>query len=117
MRERIFHAVCREFTLYRICGSRLRLAALHHKVLDNAVKGKTVVEAALCELNKICNGDRRSVRIKRYGDLTVIAYGNYCGAIPDALGGFTAAAEHRNSSDKDGDNKRTAPYKLRILHF
>ena len=46
------------------------VATLDHKVLDNSVEGKTVVEATLNERDEVCNGDGCGGRIKEDNEST-----------------------------------------------
>ena len=66
--ERVVHAVHGEFTLDVVAGAAdaraLGVAALNHEARNDTVKNQPVIEAAVCQRNKIADGLRRSFRVE-----------------------------------------------------
>ena len=87
----VVHAVTRELALDLLIGASgavaLGVAALDHKIRNDAVEGKSVVEAVTCESNEVLYSDGRGVAVKHNCDGAVVLNGDLYGVFSlDTLG-------------------------------
>ncbi len=57
----------------------LWIAALHHKALDDAVEGQSVIEALVHQIEEVLYGERCCLGIELHGDFAVILYVDFNG--------------------------------------
>ena len=107
MAQRVIHAVGGKLTLDLLlaaaCARAARVAALRHKVIDNAVEGQAVVKAVRNEGFKVLTGDRCIFGIERDAERVFRQRSllrrfcrlllNICGVYADRCAGTFAAAD------------------------
>ena len=75
--EGIVYTVCGKFALNffirATCSVSFRVAALNHKVFNNTVEGKAVIESLANQLLEVCYRKGSVLRIKLNDDITVVA--------------------------------------------
>ena len=78
----ILYAVGSKFALNLIAGTAhtcsCGVAALNHKACDNSVENKSVIEAFVCKLCEVCNGDGRNFGVKFKSHGAAVFHFNDC---------------------------------------
>ena len=78
MRNIIFHTICRELTfdgLLRTAGSvSIGIAALDHESGDDAMESQTIVEAFICQIDKVGYRNRGSICIQFQRNSAIILH-------------------------------------------
>ena len=92
MRQLVLHTVLRKLALdgvLRAAGAvAQRVAALHHKAGNNAVKGQSVIKAVVCKVHKVLNRDRRCIAVQLDVNRAVVLDGDLCMVLTDGLCGL-----------------------------
>ena len=78
MRNIIFHTICRELTfdgLLRTAGSvSIGIAALDHESGDDTMESQTIVEAFICQIDKVGYRNRGSICIQFQRNRAIILH-------------------------------------------
>ena len=82
MRNIVIYSIVAELTLNVLvrsaCSISIRIAALDHKSIHDAVECQSVIETFLCKLHKICYSNRRCICIQFHINRAIIFYFDFC---------------------------------------